>query len=120
MRLLFADIVFNRRGVGYSWIDGLKNHANETITDEQLAGAAQRYPIDTPETQEAYMIRQIFEGHFPTDTAAETAVRWIPRAVSTPNVAFAFGPETDCSVQDWGCAADPSGRAVAIHEAAYE
>ncbi|KAM0792148.1 asparagine synthetase, variant 2 [Microbotryomycetes sp. NB124-2] len=88
-------------GVGYSWIDGLKAHAEASVSDEQLSGAAQRYPIDTPETKEAYLIRQIFEGHFPTDTAAETAVRWIPRA-------------------DWGCAADPSGRAVAIHEAAYD
>ncbi|KAK4053668.1 asparagine synthetase [Microbotryomycetes sp. JL201] len=88
-------------GVGYSWIDGLKAHAEASVSDEQLAGAAQRYPIDTPETKEAYLIRQIFESHFPTDTAAQTAVRWIPRA-------------------DWGCAADPSGRAVAIHESAYD
>ncbi|BGP45822.1 asparagine synthetase [Rhodotorula kratochvilovae] len=87
-------------GVGYSWIDGLKDHASRTISDEQMAGAAQRYPLDTPETKEAYLIRQIFESHFPSEAAAKTAVRWIPRA-------------------DWGCAADPSGRAVAIHEAAY-
>lgn len=52
------------------------------MTDAQLAGAATRYPSDTPETKEAYMIREIFESHFPTDTAAQTAVRWIPRAVS--------------------------------------
>ncbi|KAI5480972.1 asparagine synthase (glutamine-hydrolyzing) [Pseudohyphozyma bogoriensis] len=88
-------------GVGYSWIDGLKECAANSVTDEQLAGAAERYPSDTPETKEAYYIRQIFEGHFPTDAAASTAVRWIPRA-------------------DWGCAADPSGRAVAIHDAAYD
>ncbi|TNY23631.1 asparagine synthase [Rhodotorula diobovata] len=87
-------------GVGYSWIDGLKDHAAAVVSDEQLATAAQRYPLDTPETKEAYLIRQVFESHFPTESAAKTAVRWIPRA-------------------DWGCAADPSGRAVAIHEAAY-
>ncbi|CEQ43032.1 SPOSA6832_04926, partial [Sporobolomyces salmonicolor] len=88
-------------GVGYSWIDGLKDHAAKTISDEQMASAAERWALDTPETKEAYLIRQIFEGHFPSEAAAKTAVRWIPRA-------------------DWGCAADPSGRAVAIHEAAYD
>ncbi len=87
-------------GVGYSWIDGLKAHAEAVVSDEQLAKAAERYPTDTPETKEAYYIRETFEGHFPSQTAADTAVRWIPRA-------------------DWGCAADPSGRAVAIHESAY-
>ena len=78
-----ADLVYPL-GVGYSWIDGLKAHAAAVVTDEQLAGSAARYKTDTPETKEAYMIRQIFEGHFPTDAAAQTAVRWIPRAVSRP------------------------------------
>ncbi|GAA6029496.1 hypothetical protein JCM8097_003708 [Rhodosporidiobolus ruineniae] len=87
-------------GVGYSWIDGLKEHAERTVSDAQMAAAAERWSLDTPETKEAYLIRQIFEGHFPTEAAAKTAVRWIPRA-------------------DWGCAADPSGRAVAIHDSAY-
>lgn len=69
-------------GVGYSWIDGLKAHSAAAVSDEELAGAATRYPSGTPETKEAYYIRQVFEGHFPTDAAAATAVRWIPRAVS--------------------------------------
>ena len=88
-------------GVGYSWIDGLKAHSEAVVSDAQMATAAERYPTDTPETKEAYYIRETFEGHFPSQTAADTAVRWIPRA-------------------DWGCAADPSGRAVAIHDSAYE
>ncbi|BGO97484.1 asparagine synthetase [Rhodotorula toruloides] len=88
-------------GVGYSWIDGLKDHAAQVVTDEQMASAAQRWSLDTPETKEAYFIRQIFESHFPSEAAAKTAVRWIPRA-------------------DWGCASDPSGRAVQIHESAYD
>ncbi|GAA5990196.1 hypothetical protein JCM5350_001080 [Sporobolomyces pararoseus] len=87
-------------GVGYSWIDGLKDYAARSISDEQMSKAAERWALDTPETKEAYLIRQLFEGHFPSEAAAKTAVRWIPRA-------------------DWGCAADPSGRAVAIHESAY-
>ncbi|GAA5990100.1 hypothetical protein JCM11641_007067 [Rhodosporidiobolus odoratus] len=87
-------------GVGYSWIDGLKAHAESSISDDQMATAGQRWSLDTPDTKEAYFIRQVFEGHFPSEAAAKTAVRWIPRA-------------------DWGCASDPSGRAVAIHESAY-
>ncbi|KDQ60706.1 hypothetical protein JAAARDRAFT_31682 [Jaapia argillacea MUCL 33604] len=87
-------------GVGYSWIDGMKDHAAAVVSDEAFAKRAERWPRDTPDTKEAYFIREIFDGLFPTDTAAETAVRWIPRG-------------------DWGCAADPSGRAVSIHNSAY-
>lgn len=87
-------------GVGYSWIDGLKAHAESVVTDEEMAKAGEKYKLDTPETKEAYYIRQIFESHFPTDAAASTAVRWIPK-------------------KEWGCSSDPSGRSVAIHEAAY-
>ncbi|GAA96725.1 uncharacterized protein L969DRAFT_90653 [Mixia osmundae IAM 14324] len=88
-------------GVGYSWIDGLKEHASQVVSDDALKNAAQRYQIDTPTTKEAYYIREVFEGHFPTEAAARTAVRWIPR-------------------KDWGMAEDPSGRSVAIHESAYK
>ncbi|TFK29859.1 asparagine synthase [Coprinopsis marcescibilis] len=88
-------------GVGYSWIDGIKGHAAETISDEQFAKSAERWPEDTPDTKEAYLIRQIFEDLYPSQAAAKTAVRWIPRG-------------------DWGCAADPSGRSVSIHNSAYE
>ncbi|KAG8819516.1 asparagine synthetase [Serendipita sp. 401] len=48
-------------GVGYSWIDGIKDHAAASVTDEALADAKNRYPQDTPETKEAYFIREIFE-----------------------------------------------------------
>ncbi|KAF8844588.1 asparagine synthase [Paxillus ammoniavirescens] len=88
-------------GVGYSWIDGMKDHAAAIVTDEAFATRAERFPADTPDTKEAYYIREIFEGYFPSDAAAKTAVRWIPRG-------------------DWGCASDPSGRSVSIHNAAYQ
>ncbi|KIY50934.1 glutamine-hydrolyzing asparagine synthase [Fistulina hepatica ATCC 64428] len=87
-------------GVGYSWIDGMKDHAAALVSDEAFAARATRWPRDTPDTKEAYFIREIFEGLFPTAAAASTAVRWIPRG-------------------DWGCVADPSGRSVSIHNAAY-
>ncbi|EJU05433.1 asparagine synthase [Dacryopinax primogenitus] len=88
-------------GVGYSWIDGMKEHAEGLVSDEAFAKAEQRWPVDTPDTKEAYMIREMFERLFPTEAAASTAVRWIPR-------------------KDWGCATDPSGRSVTIHKAAYD
>ncbi|KAJ7582913.1 asparagine synthase [Mycena floridula] len=88
-------------GVGYSWIDGIKDHAASVVSDEELSKASGRWSESTPDTKEAYFIRQIFDSHFPSRAAEETAVRWIPRG-------------------DWGCAPDPSGRSVSIHNAAYE
>ncbi|KAH7877515.1 asparagine synthase-domain-containing protein [Lentinula edodes] len=88
-------------GVGYSWIDGIKDNAATVVSDEAFADRASRWPDDTPDTKEAYYIRDIFDGLFPSEAAASTAIRWIPRG-------------------DWGCASDPSGRSVSIHSAAYE
>ncbi|KAF5391260.1 hypothetical protein D9757_001988 [Collybiopsis confluens] len=88
-------------GVGYSWIDGIKDHAATIISDEAFADRASRWSDNTPDTKEAYYIREIFDGLFPSEAAASTAIRWIPRG-------------------DWGCAADPSGRSVSIHNSAYE
>lgn len=87
-------------GVGYSWIDGLKQHAENIVSDEDFAQRSERWPEGTPDTKEAYHIRDIFDGLFPSKAAAKTAVRWIPRG-------------------DWGCSSDPSGRSVSIHNAAY-
>jgi len=88
-------------GVGYSWIDGIKNHAASVVSDEAFAKRHETFPDDTPDTKEGYYFRETFDGLFPTKAAAETAVRWIPRG-------------------DWGCSSDPSGRSVSIHTAAYE
>ena len=48
-------------GVGYSWIDSLKEYADREISDTQLEQAQQRFPFKTPLTKEAYLYRQIFE-----------------------------------------------------------
>ena len=103
----------------------MKDQAASTVSDEDFAKRAERWPKDTPDTKEAYFIRDIFDckstpifpnnnyhnlisdpsffypAQFPSQAAADTAVRWIPRG-------------------DWGCSSDPSGRAVSIHTAAYE
>merc|ERR1719486_763643 len=51
-------------GVGYSWIDSIKAHAEAKITDQQLKTAAHRFPVKTPRTKEAYLYRDLFASHF--------------------------------------------------------
>jgi asparagine synthase (glutamine-hydrolysing) len=85
-------------GVGYSWIDGLKDAAEKAISDKQLAIPEPHWGDDIPTTKEAYWYRLMFDELFPQPAAASTVMRWIPKA-------------------DWGCNADPSGRYVKSHEA---
>jgi asparagine synthase (glutamine-hydrolysing) len=100
-------------GVGYSWIDTLKEIANKEISDELLANAAYRFPIHPPMTKEEYYYRSIFSEHFPSDAAAACVPSVKSIACSTPE-ALAW----DASFQN---NADPSGRAVnAVHNDAYK
>lgn len=61
-------------GVGYSWIDGLKKYASDTVSDKQLRTAVYKFPHNTPLTKEAYLIRDIFERHYPSESARKTVV----------------------------------------------
>jgi len=99
-------------GVGYNWIDTLKEHIETQVTDQQLASAEFKYPINTPDTKEAYFYRSIFAEHFPLDSAAECVPHGKSVACSTVE-ALAW----DESFQN---NADPSGRAAGIHNDAYE
>jgi asparagine synthase (glutamine-hydrolysing) len=91
-------------GVGYSWIDSLKAHAETRVTDRELAEAGERFPVGTPLTKESYVYRAIFDELFPQPSAA----RCVP---SGPTVACstAAAVEWDPSFK---ANADPSGRAV--------
>ncbi len=99
-------------GVGYSWIDTLKKITSEAVSDEQMAHAAERFPINTPMNKEEYYYRSIFEEYFPSKSAA----------LSVPSV-----PSVACSTAEalaWDAAFknvnDPSGRAVSgVHNEAY-
>ena len=98
-------------GVGYGWIDGLKAHAEANVSDEDFAQAEQRFPINPPQTKEAYFYRRIFEQHFPGDGCAKTVPGGKSIACSSP-AAIAWD-------EAFAKAADPSGRAVAgVHQAA--
>lgn len=99
-------------GVGYSWIDTLKAMTTAAVSDEQMAHAAERFPINPPQNKEEYYYRSIFEEHFPSDSAARS-VPSVPSVACSTAEALAW----DASFRNLN---DPSGRAVAgIHEQAY-
>lgn len=99
-------------GVGYSWIDTLKAVTAGAVTDEQMAHAAERFPINTPQNKEEYYYRSIFAEHFPSDSAARS-VPSVPSVACSTAEALAW----DRSFQHLN---DPSGRAVkGVHEQAY-
>lgn len=98
-------------GVGYGWIDGLKAHAEAQVSDRELAAADKRFPVNPPQTKEAYYYRSVFESFYPSPAAAETVPGGKSIACSSPT-AIAW----DASFAKM---ADPSGRAVAgVHEQA--
>ncbi|OBA23555.1 glutamine-hydrolyzing asparagine synthase [Metschnikowia bicuspidata var. bicuspidata NRRL YB-4993] len=85
-------------GVGYSWIDGLKDAAEAAVSDDELANPKPEWGADVPQTKEAYWYRCKFDEMFNgSKAAASTVMRWIPKA-------------------EWGCHADPSGRYATTHD----
>jgi len=99
-------------GVGYSWIDTLKKITSDQVSDEQMAHAAERFPINPPRNKEEYYYRSIFAEHFPSDSAART-VPSVPSVACSTAEALAW----DEAFKNMN---EPSGRAVAgVHEQAY-
>ena len=86
-------------GVGYDWIDSVRELGEQTISDEEFATREVLYPINTPTTKEAFMFRKTFEELFPN--RANTVKKWIPKT-------------------EWeGVGEDPSGRAQKVHTKSY-
>lgn len=90
-------------GVGYGWIDALKDEAKKIVSDEQMEPPRMReekpqWGEDLPDSKEAYWYRCMFDEHFPP-YCASTVMRWTPT---------------------WSKQTDPSGRAIGVHEAAYK
>ena len=99
-------------GVGYSWIDTLKAVTSQAVSDEQMAHAAERFPVNTPMNKEEYYYRSIFEEYFPSESAARSVPSVTSVACSTAE-ALAW----DEAFKNMN---EPSGRAVAgVHEEAY-
>lgn len=99
-------------GVGYSWIDTLKDMVNERVSDEQMKHAHLKFPIQTPKSKEEYYYRAIFAELFPSDAAAKT-VPSVPSVACSSEIAL----EWDESFKNMN---EPSGRAIAkVHKEAY-
>lgn len=97
-------------GVGYDWVDGLKAYAELEVSDADFAQRATRFPFNPPETKEYYLLRSIFEEHYPGKSALDTVPFGKSIACSTPE-ALVWDPKWAAS------AGDISGRAVDVHDA---
>jgi len=98
-------------GVGYSWIDSLKEVANKEVSDEVLRNAKYKFPVNTPQTKEEYYYRRIFADLFPDQIVASCVMGGPSVACSTPEAL-----EWDEKFK----IIDPSGRAIQdVHSDAY-
>lgn len=100
-------------GVGYNWIDTLRELTGKLVSDEQMKDVAVRFPVNPPLSKEEYYYRTIFEEHFPSEAAAKCVPSVPSIACSTP-----IALEWDKAFKNM---VDPSGRAVAgVHEQSYK
>lgn len=100
-------------GVGYSWIDALRDYAEKSVSDRKFAEREIRFPVNTPVTKEAYLYREIFEDLFKLPSAVKTVPYGKSVACST-ETAIAW----DAKFAQMN---DPSGRTVTdVHDNAYE
>ena len=99
-------------GVGYDWIDSLKELVNKEVSDDMFKNAKFTFPFQTPMSKEEYYYRSIFESHFPSETAAKTVPSVPSIACSTP-----IALEWDKSFKNMN---DPSGRSISnVHLDSY-
>ena len=99
-------------GVGYSWIDSLKELVEKEVSDDDFANAKNKFPFQTPQNKEEYYYRSIFQEHFPSKTAAKTVPSVPSVACSTP-----IAIEWDKSFKNLN---DPSGRSILnVHNDSY-
>ena len=99
-------------GVGYDWIDSLKDLVNEKVSDEMFKNAKFTFPFQTPMSKEEYYYRSIFEKHYPSETSATTVPSVPSVACSTP-----IALEWDKAFKNLN---DPSGRSVSnVHNDSY-
>jgi len=86
-------------GVGYNWIDSVKEYCEKTISDNEFRKAPKLFPFNTPDTKEAFYFRKVFEEYFPQQSAIKSVEKWIPK---------------------WQKNTDPSGRAADNHVDSYQ
>ena len=121
LRDLFSDILPERvvkrqkeqfsDGVGYDWINTLKETAENEISDQMMENARFKFPVNTPASKEEYYYRSIFAEHFPANDAAACVMGGPSVACSTPE-ALQWDKKFKII--------DPSGRAVMdVHDKGY-
>lgn len=76
--------------VGHSMVDQLKEHALSVIGDDELASASHPFPLNTPQSKEAYLYRSIFERFYPNQSHWITSfwmpnLDWVGTHVSDPS-----------------------------------
>ena len=100
-------------GVGYNWIDSLKDMTSKQVSDKQMENAAYRFPVNPPKTKEEYYYRSIFSEYFPSDTAAQC----VP---SVPSIACSTAEALEWD-ESFRKNTDPSGRAMSnVHIEGYK
>jgi asparagine synthase (glutamine-hydrolysing) len=100
-------------GVGYNWIDTLKELTSSQVSDEQMANVKETFPVNPPLNKEEYYYRTIFTEHFPSEQAASCVPSVPSVACSTP-----IALEWDAAFKNMN---DPSGRSVkTVHEQGYK
>lgn len=115
--ILPEDIAWRQKeqfsdGVGYGWIDTLRQITSEQVSDKQMEEATERFPINPPMNKEEYYYRSIFEEHFPSESAARS-VPSVPSVACSTTEALAW----DTAFQNQN---EPSGRAIkGVHNASY-
>ena len=115
--LLPDEIVWRQKeqfsdGVGYNWIDKLKELVNEKVSDDLFEKTKEKFPINPPLNKEEFYYRSIFKSLFPSDTAAMS----VP---SEPSVACSSKAALEWDASFLG-KNDPSGRAINNHENNYK
>ena len=106
-------------GVGYSWIDSLREHAASEVSDAQMANAKHRFPYATPPTKESYFYRDIFEKHFPSASARETVPATFASSVACSTSKALEWDKSFQQLQEGGVGGECSGRSINVHAAAY-
>ena len=100
-------------GVGYSWIDSLKELVSKEVSDSDFKNASKIFPINPPQNKEEFYYRSIFKDHFPSDAAAKSVPSLPSVACSSPQAL-----EWDEAFKNMN---DPSGRSISnIHNESYE
>jgi len=99
-------------GVGYGWVDALRDAGEAEVSDQMFKNAANKFPLNTPTTKEGYRYRMIFEELFPGQACAETVPGGKSVACSTER-AMSWD-------ESFAKRADPSGRAAGVHDSAYD